>query len=90
MFDLVIEGGELIDGTGAARRRADVGIAGYNVVAIGLLADQPARQRVSAKGRIVAPGFIDVHTHDDCLLLHVPQGAHPKLSQGVTTVITGN
>ncbi len=90
MFDLVIEGGELIDGTGAARRRADVGIAGYKVVAIGLLADQPARQRVSAKGRIVAPGFIDVHTHDDCLLLHAPQGAHPKLSQGVTTVITGN
>ena len=90
MLDLLIEGGELVDGTGAARCRADIGIRGDKVVAIGLLADQPARQRVNAKGRIVAPGFIDVHTHDDCLLLHSPGGAHPKLSQGVTTVITGN
>ena len=90
MLDLVIGGGELIDGTGAPRRHADIGIRGDKVVAIGQLAEQPARKRVSAKGRIVAPGFIDVHTHDDCLLLHTPRGAHPKLSQGVTTVITGN
>ena len=87
---LVIEGGEVVDGTGALRRHADIGIMGDKIVAIGQLADQPARQRVSAKGRIVAPGFIDVHTHDDCLLLRAPQGAHPKLSQGVTTVIAGN
>ncbi|MGB4116887.1 MAG: D-aminoacylase [Polaromonas sp.] len=90
MLDLLIEGGELIDGTGGLRRLADIGIMGDKVVAIGRLADQPARQRVNAKGRIVAPGFIDVHTHDDCLLLHSPGGVHPKLSQGVTTVITGN
>ena len=90
VMDLVIEGGELIDGTGATRRRADVGITGDTVVAVGALADQPAKKRVSAKGRIVAPGFIDVHTHDDCLLLREPHGAHPKLSQGVTTVVTGN
>ena len=90
MLDLLIEGGVLIDGTGGPRRSADIGIMGDKVVAIGLLASQPARQRVNAKGRIVAPGFIDVHTHDDCLLLHQPPGAHPKLSQGVTTVITGN
>ena len=90
VFDLVIEGGELIDGKGAARQRADVGIRGDKVVAIGLLADQPAKKRISAIGRIVAPGFIDVHTHDDCLLLRLPTGSHPKLSQGVTTVITGN
>ncbi len=90
MLDLVIEGGELIDGTGVARVNADVGIVGDRVVAIGVLTGRLARKRVSAKGRIVAPGFIDVHTHDDCLLLREPQGAHPKLSQGVTTVITGN
>jgi N-acyl-D-amino-acid deacylase len=90
ILDLVIEGGDVIDGTGAARWRADVGISGDKVVAIGMLAKQPAHQRVNAKGRIVSPGFIDVHTHDDCLLLKTPAGAHPKLSQGVTTVITGN
>ena len=86
----MIEGGELVDGTGASRVHADVGIVGDTVVVIGRLADMPARKRVSAKGRVVAPGFIDVHSHDDCLLLHAPLGAHPKLSQGVTTVITGN
>ena len=90
VIDLVIEGGELVDGTGAPRWRADIGIHGDKIVAIGPLANQLARQRVNAKGRVVAPGFIDVHTHDDCLLLHAPLGAHPKLSQGVTTVITGN
>ena len=65
MFDLVFEGGELIDGTGAPRQRADIGITGDKIVAVGQLANLPARKRVSAKGRIVAPGFIDVHTHDD-------------------------
>ena len=90
MLDLVIEGGELIDGTGAPRIYADVGITGDRVVAIGKLTGQLAKKRINAKGRIVTPGFIDVHTHDDCLLLRAPQGPHPKLSQGVTTVITGN
>ena len=90
MFDLVIEGGALVDGTGAPRQFADIGIVGDKVVAVGKLTSKLARKRVNAKGRIVAPGFIDVHTHDDCLLLRPQLGAHPKLSQGVTTVITGN
>lgn len=90
MLDVLIEGGELMDGAGAQRCRADIGITGDRVVAIGKLAGQPTRKRVNATGRIVAPGFIDVHTQDDCLLLHVPAGAHPKLSQGVTTTITGD
>jgi N-acyl-D-amino-acid deacylase len=88
--DLVIEGGELIDGTGAARRRSDVGVAAGRIIAIGDLSGMSARQRVDARGRIVAPGFIDVHTHDDRLLLMPTVGPHPKLSQGVTTVIVGN
>ena len=90
MFDIVIEGGDLVDGTGAARVRADIGIRWDTIAAVGDLKNVPARQRVNAQGRIVAPGFIDVHTHDDQLLLMPSPGAHPKLSQGVTTVITGN
>jgi N-acyl-D-amino-acid deacylase len=90
MLDLIIEGGTVIDGSGAPRLRADLGLAAGRIAAIGDLAAAPARERFDARGRIVAPGFIDVHTHDDRLLLDAPVGAHPKLSQGVTTVITGN
>lgn len=90
MLDLIIEGGTVIDGTGAPRRRADVGIVADRIVRVGDLSSVPARERFDAAGRIVAPGFIDVHTHDDRLLLDAPVGPHPKLSQGVTTVITGN
>jgi N-acyl-D-amino-acid deacylase len=90
MLDLVIHGGTVIDGTGAPRLLADVAVQGDTIVALGDLSGVSARQRVNATGRIVAPGFIDVHTHDDVLLLRPPVGAHPKLSQGVTTVITGN
>jgi N-acyl-D-amino-acid deacylase len=88
-FDLLISGGELIDGSGAPRRRADVGIVGGAVAAVGTLAGQAARRHIDARGLIVAPGFIDSHTHDDQLLLEHPR-RHPKLLQGVTTVITGN
>jgi len=90
MFDCIIEGGELVDGTGSARVRADLGMSQGKILAIGDLSAEPASERVSAHGRIVAPGFIDVHTHDDRLLLTPTAGAHPKLSQGVTTVVSGN
>jgi N-acyl-D-amino-acid deacylase len=90
MLDLIIHSGTVIDGTGAARLRADVAVQGDTIVTVGDLSGVPARRWVDATGRIVAPGFIDVHTHDDVLLLRPPAGAHPKLSQGVTTVITGN
>ncbi|QEI04513.1 D-aminoacylase [Pigmentiphaga aceris] len=89
-MDLIIEGGTVIDGSGGPRVRADVGIVDGVIVAIGDLYDAPAHQRHDASGRIVAPGFIDAHTHDDRLLLQTAPGPHPKLSQGVTTVITGN
>ncbi len=89
MLDILIHGGTLIDGTGAPRRRIDVGIRGGTVVAVGELQSEAAHRRIDAQGLIVAPGFIDCHTHDDLLLLEHP-AAHPKLLQGVTTVVSGN
>jgi N-acyl-D-amino-acid deacylase len=87
--DLIIRHGDIIDGTGRERFRADVAIAGDRITAIGDLSHRSANQELDATGRIVAPGFIDVHTHDDRLLLSHP-AMTPKLSQGVTTVVTGN
>ena len=90
MLDLIIEGGQLVDGTGAPARRADVGVRDGRIACVGLLAGMAARQRTKAEGQVVAPGFIDVHTHDDHLLLGPDGALRPKLTQGVTTVITGN
>ena len=87
--DLIIRHGEVIDGTGNERYRADVAIKGDRIAAIGDLSQISADHEIDATGRIVAPGFIDVHTHDDRLLLSHP-AMTPKLSQGVTTVVTGN
>ncbi len=88
-FDLLIAGGTLIDGTRAPRFDADVGVREGRIAAIGDLAGQRARDRIDAGGLIVAPGFIDVHTHDDAALIGEP-GMDFKVSQGVTTVIAGN
>jgi len=90
MFDLIIANGTVVDGSGSARKRADVGVVNGCITAVGDLSHQTALTRHDASGRIVCPGFIDVHTHDDRLLLEEVQGAHPKLTQGVTTVVTGN
>ena len=87
--DLAITGGTVVDGTGRPRYQADVAIAGDCIVAIGDIAAYRANHRLDASGRIVAPGFIDAHTHDDNLLLRRPDMA-PKTSQGVTTVVVGN
>ena len=88
-FDLLIEGGTVIDGTRAPRFDADVGVRRGRIVAVGDLQGRAARQRLDARGRIVAPGFIDAHTHDDVALLAQPDMDF-KVSQGVTTVVTGN
>jgi len=88
-FDLILADGEVIDGSGAARFRADVAIRGDRIAAVGDLAAAPARRRLSVKGRVVAPGFIDAHTHDDRALLSHPAMAF-KVTQGVTTLVAGN
>ncbi len=88
-FDLLIHGGTVIDGTKAPRFDADVGISNGHIAAIGDLRNATAGRTLDATGRIVAPGFIDSHTHDDQAVLS--SAAMPfKVSQGVTTVVTGN
>lgn len=87
--DLLLRQALLFDGSGAPGRLADVAVSAGRIVAVGPLGGVPARQVIDLHGLALAPGFIDVHTHDDRLLLADPAMA-PKLSQGVTTVITGN
>jgi len=88
-YDLLIRAGTVIDGTGADRIRADVGVRDGHIAAVGDLHGARADVELDAAGRIVAPGFIDTHTHDDRYLSIAP-GMPAKLSQGVTTVVTGN
>ena len=88
-FDLLVRGGTVIDGTRAPRFAADVAVRDGRVAAVGPLDDARADAEIDASGKIVAPGFIDAHTHDDRMLLSAPEMA-PKASQGVTTVVAGN
>jgi N-acyl-D-amino-acid deacylase len=90
-FDVLIHGGTIVDGTGGAERKGSVGIVADKIVYVGDdLQDVQAKLAIDATGLVIAPGFIDSHTHDDAGLLF--EGGHmlPKLSQGVTTVIVGN
>ena len=112
-YDLIIHGADVIDGTGAPRFAADVGVVGDRIATIwrqtgaatgavtaavaaatSLAAARPAATRpqcrvIDGTGKILAPGFIDVHTHDDTALIDNP-GMAMKASQGVTTVVCGN
>lgn len=88
MYDIVIRNGLVVDGEGAAGIRADVAIQDGRIAAIGEVAG-PARQTIDAAGRVVAPGFIDPHTHFDAQLLWDGR-ATPALEHGVTSVIPGN
>ena len=88
-LDLVLAGGHVIDGTGAPRRRADVGVAGGRIVAIGDLSAVPGAERIDATDRVVAPGWVDLHSHSDLTLLSDGR-AISKVAQGVTTEVNGN
>jgi N-acyl-D-amino-acid deacylase len=88
-YDLLIRSGTVIDGMCAPRYQADVGVRGGRIAALGDLTHALGERELDAAGKIVAPGFIDAHTHDDRLMLSAPDMA-PKVSQGVTTVVAGN
>ena len=81
MFDLVIRGGTVVDGSGAPGRRADVGVGGETIAAIGDLGRVEAGRVVDADGLVVAPGFIDTHTHAEGALLVDPQCPRPAGSR---------
>jgi N-acyl-D-aspartate/D-glutamate deacylase len=87
--DVLIINSQLLDGSGSPAVKQDVAIKGDRIIAIGDLQNLSANQVIDAKGLMLAPGFIDVHTHDDLELLRNPKMVN-KISQGVTSVIIGN
>ena len=89
MDDLLIRGGHVIDGTGTLAREADVAISEGRIVVVGDCDGREARRVIDASGQIVAPGFIDIHTHSDFTLPLNPL-AESKIRQGVTTEVVGN
>jgi N-acyl-D-amino-acid deacylase len=88
-FDFILTGGTVIDGSGAAGRRADVAVSAGKIAAIGDGRDWTAATVIDASGQVVAPGFIDVHTHDDNAVWREPDMPF-KITQGVTSIIAGN
>lgn len=89
MFDLKITGGTLVDGTGGPRRVGDLAIQDGRIAAIGPRVDGPAREEIDARGLLVTPGFVDIHTHYDGQATWDPI-LDPSASHGVTTVVAGN
>jgi N-acyl-D-amino-acid deacylase len=87
--DTILRNVRVLDGSGSESFPADVAIDAGRICAVGQLADYSAGQAIEGDGRVLSPGFIDVHTHDDTSVIRTPQML-PKLSQGVTTVIVGN
>src|SRR6186997_3132710 len=88
MFDILITGGKVVDGSGLPWFQADVGVRGDRIVAVGQMPGAEARQRIDVTGKVVAPGFIDAHVHGDLALLTDPYH-EPAIRQGVTTYILG-
>ena len=88
-YDILITGGTVVDGTGQPGYRADVGIKGDRIVYVGKKTGQRGVRTIDAEGLVIAPGFIDIHTHCDRGILAQPENKNYIL-QGVTTVVGGN
>ena len=88
-FDLVIRGGDVVDGTGAPARRADVAVHGDRIVAVEGRVEGTGRRELDAEGRIVTPAFVDILTHSDAQLARDPL---PTSScwHGITSAVLGN
>src|SRR5262250_2607015 len=89
MDDLLIRSGHVIDGSGGPGRESDVAVLDGRIAAVEPPSRRPARRAIDARGQIVAPGFIDFHTHSDFTLPLNPR-AEGKIRQGVTTEVVGN
>lgn len=89
MFDLLIQGGWVVDGSGRARQRTDVAVVGDRVAAVGRVGEAGAHRVIDAKGMVVAPGFVDPHSHTD-FTIHANRAAQSTIRQGVTTEVVGN
>ncbi len=87
-YDLVLRGGRVVDGTGNPWRFADVAVKGDRIALVGSVPEGAGRREIDVRGHIVAPGFIDIHSHSDFLLLE-DGGAESKVRQGVTTEVLG-
>ncbi|MBY7234878.1 N-acyl-D-amino-acid deacylase family protein [Escherichia coli] len=87
--DWLIKNVTVIDGSGGPEFRGDVAITGDRIVDIAPALNVTAQQVIDGEGRVLAPGYIDVHTHDDINVIRIPEYL-PKISQGITTVIVGN
>ncbi len=88
MFDILLSRGRVVDGSGDGSLEADLGIADGRIAAIADLGTAEARERVDCSGKIVAPGFVDLHAHSELTLLVNPAG-ESKLHQGITTELNG-
>ena len=89
VFDTILRGGTVIDGSGKAGFRADVGMLDGKIAAVGNLTDARARRILDVTGRLVTPGFIDIHRHADAAIFRHGFG-DAELCQGLTTIINGN
>lgn len=88
-FDLIIRSAQLAEGTGAPLVRGDLAVTAGAIAAMGDLSSASANEVVDATNLVLAPGFIDVHTHDDLQVIKAPEML-AKISQGITTVVVGN